>query len=102
MEIPPQSSDDFLVLGNYSIVDAERLLRAFSNAKIEYQLELDDGSARIDPVSSALGGKFGQAAQATIKVAPLSKDAAEKIHFDLFGDCLPNYESAFFKRDQSD
>ena len=102
MEIPPQSSDEFLVLGTYSIVDAERLLRAFSNANIQYHVELDDGSTRIDPVSSALGGKFGQAAQAKIKIAPTSKDAAEKIHADLFGDCLPNYEATFFKKNQAD
>jgi hypothetical protein len=102
MKIPPQSSDDFLVLGSYSVLDAERLLRAFDKANVQYEVELDDGSTKIDPISSALGGKFGQAAQATIRVAQSSKDVAEKVHADVFGDCLPNYEATFFKRDQTD
>jgi len=98
MEIPPQSSDEFLVLGSYSILDAERLLRAFEQANVKYEVELDDGSTRIDPISSALGGKFGQAAQATIRVALSSKEVAEKVHADVFGDCLPNLEATFFKK----
>ena len=98
MERPQQPSEEFLPLGIYSIMDAERLLPAFDKANVQYAVELDDGSTRIDPVSSALGGKFGQAAQAIIKVAPTSKEVAEKVHSDVFGDCLPNYEATFFKR----
>ncbi|MEY2578842.1 MAG: hypothetical protein QOI49_1666, partial [Verrucomicrobiota bacterium] len=33
---------------------------------------------------------------ATVHVAPAQKDLVDQIHADLFGDCLPNYESTFF------
>ena len=98
MKIPPQPSGEFWVLGSYSIMDAERLLPAFDEAHVQYEVELDDGSTKIDPVVSVLGGKFGQAAQATIKVAPASVELAKKVHTDVFGDCLPNYEAGFFKK----
>ena len=91
-----EASDEFLLMGTYSIVDARRLLTAFENQGVNHRVELRDGAADIVPALSFLGGAFGQAAQATIRVAPDHKELADRIHADLFGDCLPNYEATFF------
>ena len=97
MERETQSSDEFLLLGTYSIVDARRLLTAFEAGKVDYRVEFRDGSADINPIAASAGGAFGQAAQATVSIAPGDKEKADRIHTDVFGDCLPNYDATFFK-----
>jgi hypothetical protein len=90
-------ADEFLLMGTYSIVDAEKLLHALESHGVEHSVEFRDGAADISPALSYFGGAFGQAAQATIRVAPANKDQADKLHAELFGDCLPNYDASFFK-----
>jgi hypothetical protein len=89
-------SDEFLLMGTYSIVDARKLLTALESQGVDHRVEFRDGAADIVPALSYFGGAFGQAAQATVRVAPAQKDLVDQIHADLFGDCLPNYESSFF------
>ncbi|MEY2512151.1 MAG: hypothetical protein QOE26_2914 [Verrucomicrobiota bacterium] len=89
-------SDEFLLMGTYSIVDARKLLTALEIQGVDHRVEFRDGAADIVPALSYFGGAFGQAAQATVHVAPAQKDLVDQIHADLFGDCLPNYESTFF------
>jgi len=89
-------SDEFLLMGTYSIVDARKLLTALESHGVDHRAEFRDGAADIVPALSYFGGAFGQAAQATVHVAPAQKELADQIHADLFGDCLPNYESTFF------
>jgi hypothetical protein len=89
-------SDEFVLMGTYSIVDARKLLTAFEEQGADRRADFRHGAADIDPVMSCLGGAFGQAAQATVRVAPDQKELAARIHTDLFGDCLPNYDATFF------
>jgi hypothetical protein len=89
-------SDEFLLMGTYSIVDARKLLTALESRGVDHRVEFRDGAADIVPALSYFGGAFGQKAQATIRVAPDQKELADQIHAELFGDCLPNYESTFF------
>lgn len=92
-------SDEFLLMGTYSIVDARRLLTALESQSVDHRVELRDGAADIVPALSYFGGAFGQAAQATVRMAPEHKELADRIHADLFGDCLPNYDATFFSDD---
>lgn len=94
-EQPPP--EEFFELGTYSIVDLERLLPALDAAEVEYQVELRDGLSEITPFVASMGGAFGQGARGTVKVASDEKEKVRKIHTDLFGDCLPNYDSEFFR-----
>jgi hypothetical protein len=89
-------AEGFLLMGSYSIGDARKLLSAFDSAEIEYRVEFNDGVANIGPLQAEGGGAFGQAAQATVSVAAAHKPRADLVHTDLFGDCLPNYDSTFF------
>jgi hypothetical protein len=97
MNLDADSPDEFVLMGAYSIVDARKLLTAFEERGVDHRAEFRDGAADINPVMSYLGGAFGQAAQATVRVAPEHKELADRIHADLFGDCLPNYDASFFK-----
>ena len=88
--------NEFLLMGTYSIVDARKLLAAFEAQGVNHAVELRDGAADIVPALSYFGGTFGQSAQATVRVASDHKELADRIHADLFGDCLPNYDASFF------
>ena len=91
-----EKDDEFLLMGTYSIVDARKLLDALESHRVEHTAEFRDGAADISPARSYFGGSFGQAAQATIRVARAEKELADKLHEELFGDCLPNYDASFF------
>ena len=97
MESESQPADEFLELGTYSIVELEQLLPALDAAKVDYRLELRDGVSEITPFAAGMGGAFGQGARGTVRIAPGAKEAVRQIHTDLFGDCLPNYHSEFFR-----
>ncbi len=92
---PPDAS---FIMGTYSVIDGRRLLEALEESSVEFEVEFHDGAGDITPFQSYTGGRFGQAAQITIHVAPTDKEKAERIHADLFGDCLPNYDSSFFSQ----
>ncbi len=96
MNLDADPSDEFVLMGTYSIVDARKLLTAFEEHGVDHRAEFRDGAADISPAMSYFGGAFGQAAQATVRVAPDHKELADRIHADLFGDCLPNYDATFF------
>ena len=92
MENETEPSDEFLALGTYSIVDAHRLLTAFEAGNVDFRVEFRDGAA-----DATAHGSFGQAAQATVSISPKDKENADRIHAEVFGDCLPNYDAEFFK-----
>ncbi len=96
MEPDADPTEEFVPMGTYGIMDARKLLAAFDSGGIEYRVEFNDGAADIGPIQAKGGGTFGQAAQATVSVAAAQKERADRIHTDLFGDCLPNYDSTFF------
>ncbi len=83
-------------MGTYSIVDARRLLDGLEAAQVDFRVESRDGAADIVPALSYFRGAFGQAAQATVRVAPEHKTQADRVHTEIFGDCLPNYDASFF------
>jgi hypothetical protein len=97
MESESQPADEFLELGTYSIVELEQLLPALDAAEIEYRVELRDGISEITPFAAGMGGAFGQGARGTVRIAPRETETVRRIHMDLFGDCLPNYHSEFFR-----
>ena len=96
MSAADDQSDEFLLMGTYSIVDAKRLLAGLEAAQVNFRAGFKDGVSDIVPALSYFGGSFGQAAQATIRIAPEHKALAEQVHMELFGDCLPNYDASFF------
>jgi hypothetical protein len=98
MELPDKRDDDgYDVLGSYSPPEAERFLDALEKAEIEYRAEENDKTPEMTPIRSRLGGAFGQAVQVLINMLSTSREAVGEIHEKLFGDCLPNYDFAFFR-----
>ncbi|MEY2501366.1 MAG: hypothetical protein QOI07_1700 [Verrucomicrobiota bacterium] len=96
MESDPELTE-FVELGTYSVMDLERLLPALDAAEVNYRVELRDGVKEITPFVAGMGGAFGQGARGIVRIAPNEKEIVRKIHTDLFGDCLPNYDSEFFR-----
>ncbi len=96
MENETDTADEFLVLGTYSIVDVRRLLTALETGNVDFRVEFRDGAA-----DATAHGSFGQAAQATVSIAPKDKENADRIHTELFGDCLPNFDAEFFKNPEN-
>lgn len=99
--VSPMPSDidpveEFVPMGTYLLMDARKLLAAFESGGIEHRAEFYDGIANINPAAAGEGGAFGQNAQVIVRVAETQKQEADRIHADLFGNCLPNYDSTFF------
>ena len=97
---PNQDRRDLEELGYYSPADAAKLFEAFAAAGIDFAADVADATGAISPVLSFLGGTFGQAVQVLIRIDPGRREDVDRIHKDLFGDCLPNYDSSFFKEQQ--
>ena len=98
--IPKHDNDDLEELGYYSPADAVKLFEAFQAAGIDFAAGVADATGAISPVLSFLGGTFGRAVQVLISIDPARQEDVDRIHKDLFGDCLPNYDSSFFKEQQ--
>jgi hypothetical protein len=98
---PAADASNFEYLGYYSPPDAAKLFTAFEAANIEFRAEFFDGTNTIGSISAADDGGFGQAAQVLIRVDPEQRESVNKVHSELFGDCLPNYDSAFFREQQN-
>jgi hypothetical protein len=99
MELPAKTTDDggFDVLGYYSPLEAERFLDALQKAGIAHLAEVRDQTLEMTPIRSNLGGFFGQGVQMLISAESTRRDDVSRIHEALFGDCLPNYDSSFFR-----
>jgi hypothetical protein len=103
MDLTEKREDDgFDVLGYYAPAEAEKLIDALEKAKIQYRVEVSDKTPEITPIRSYLGGTFGQAVQILISAASSSREHVGRIHEELFGDCLPNYNSTFFGEQPKD
>jgi hypothetical protein len=82
--------DQFETLGWYSPRDAERLLNALDDAQIAHRAKATGGTGAI----------FVQTDHGlVISVEVAERDKAHELHVKLFGDALPNFESAFFRDD---
>ena len=98
---PNDSRGDLVYLGYYSPADAAKLFEAFKAAGVDFAADVTDASGAISPVVSYVGGTFGQAVQVLISIDPARREDVDRIHKSLFGDCLPNYDSSFFKEQQN-
>jgi hypothetical protein len=88
--------NSFEYLGYYTPSDAAKLFAAFEAADVGFRADFFDGTRSVGSFRAAGGGAFGQAAQVLIRIDPQRRKIVNKIHADLFGDCLPNYDSSFF------
>ena len=91
------SEEELEQLGYYSLADGAKLFDAFEAAAIDYGADLVDSNGAITPALSRMGGAFGNAVRVLISIDPRRREDVQRIHSELFGDCLPNYESSFFK-----
>jgi hypothetical protein len=85
MKSEPQDIE-FVTLGSFSPRDAEKLLERFEEAAISFRLR----ERKPDP-------QPGPTAGVDISVESARAADAARIHAELFGDGLPNYESSFFR-----
>jgi hypothetical protein len=98
MELPDKTTeDDFDVVGYYLPPEAERFLHALEEASIDHRAQVHDQTPEMTPIRSNLGGDFGQGVQILISVESTRREDVARIHEALFGDCLPNYDSSFFR-----
>jgi hypothetical protein len=84
-------------LGYYSPADGAKLFQAFDAAGIDYAADVADSTGKMSLALSVMGGSFGGAVQVLISIDPARRADVLRIHQELFGDCLPNYDSSFFK-----
>ena len=92
---------DLEYLGYYSPTDAAKLFEAFEAAGVDFAADVTDATGAISPLVAFVGGTFGQAVQVLISIDPARREDVDRIHKGLFGDCLPNYDSSFFKEQQN-
>jgi hypothetical protein len=97
----PTQEGDLEYLGYYSPAHGANLFEAFGAAGIGYAADFIDSTGAISPVLSLAGGTFGNAVRVLISIDPARRKDVDRIHKDLFGDCLPNYDSSFFKEQQN-
>jgi len=88
-------------LGYYSLSDAAKLAEAFEAAGVDYLGDVIDSSGKVSPTHSYHGGTYGLSVWVLISINPAHRDEALRVHQELFGDCLPNYDSSFFKDPQN-
>ena len=99
MEQTPEEGFEFI--GYFSPSDAAKLFSAFERAGIDYRADFFDGVDSITPTLAYRGGSFGQNAQILIQAAHNRLEEVARIHTELFGDSLPNYDSTFFAQDDT-
>jgi hypothetical protein len=80
--------EGFDSLGWYSPGDAERLLEVLQGSGIEYRTEVVGG-----PINILVGADRG----IVISVRSAQSEQAHRAHAGLFGDGLPNFDSAYFR-----
>jgi hypothetical protein len=79
------AEEDFVVIGDFRVPEAERLLEALTKAHIKLEIECDDG-IRYAP---QMMGNFGFNAKIRVWVAAEQVKHARKIQTDLFGEFSP-------------
>ena len=75
-----ESDDRFRLIGQYTPRDADRFLSALEDAKIEFEIECDDGIR-----FGSLPGSFGQNAKVRVFVDRARVQEAMKVQTGLFG-----------------
>jgi hypothetical protein len=88
MEEEQTTPEGFVFLGYYSPREASKLLERLGQENIEFH-------AQPRRIGTGRGG--GPTVTLLISIALNRSGDAEKIHQELFGDCLPNYDSSFFR-----
>jgi len=82
------SEEAFDELGWYSPGDAKRLLQLLQDSGVEYRTRVVGGSINI--LVDADRGIM-------ISVRSTQAEQAHRAHVELFGDGLPNFDSAYFR-----
>lgn len=79
--------DGFVFLGYYRPREASKLLERFQQNNITFHAQ----PRRMGTVNTNAGVTL------LISIDPKRSDDVDKIHRELFGDGLPNYDSSFFR-----
>ena len=88
--------DNFDYIGYYSPSDAEKLIQAFTRAKIDYRVEVVDHTQDAATPLGHYGGLYSGSTQILLSGSTARREEIQHIHESLFGDCLPNFDSSFF------
>ena len=91
------AEEGFEYIGYYTPSDAEKLIDAFTQAGIEYRADVIDHTADPATPLGHFGGTFSAAVQILLRGSVDRREEIRQIHAKLFGDCLPNFDSSFFK-----
>ena len=83
-------------IGYYSPSDADKLIRAFTQAGIDYRVEVVDRTADAVTPLGHFGGLYSDSTQILLSGSVARREDIQRIHESLFGDCLPNFDSSFF------
>jgi hypothetical protein len=91
------AEEGFEYIGYYAPPDAEKLIEAFTQAGIEYRADVIDRTADAVTPLGHFGGTFSRSVEILISGSVDRREQIHEIHARLFGDCLPNFDSSFFK-----
>jgi len=83
---PKPNEPHFVSIGDFSSRDANRLLAAFTDAAIAFQIECDDGIYSYPPTNAP---NFGVAARIRIFVDRERLDEVQKLEANVLGDWRP-------------
>ncbi len=88
MKSEDSQQEHLVLLGRYSPHEASKLLERFEQAGVTFSAQ---------PLRAGYGGSNGPTVSIDISVDPARSNDVDKIHRELFGDALPNYDSSFFR-----
>lgn len=86
---------EFTLFDRFPLGEAHRFLAALEHAGIRFEIDSFDG---IHGSATSSYGQYGTEARISIHIESTRLDEAQQIHHQLFGDCLPNYDSSFFQQ----
>ena len=82
------TEDEFFLLGSYSPHEAAKLLERFEKDGIVFRAQ-------------TVRHSYHPRMTVAISVDPQRAGDSDKIHQELFGDGLPNYDSSFFRENRN-
>ena len=82
------TEDEFFLLGSYSPHEAAKLLECFEKNGIVFRAQ-------------TVRHSYHPRMTVAISVDPQRAGDSDKIHQELFGDGLPNYDSSFFRENRN-
>ncbi len=82
---PDLDESDYLLMGNYHVTEAKRLMRALEAACVRFWIDMDDsGIKEMNPFVAAYGGTFGQGVDLRVYVHPDDQERFHECHRDVF------------------